>query len=257
MPSLLLPPLLLCLLALPVRAEPPVVPAVPTMVDLPALLRQLARNTPDSERLLEERLASFTMTSVVEELDGKERVKHTKKRVTQVRRVGARRVSQLLRAEDDGKDVTERVRREIAERGADEDRKKNEKGLSFPVPFTAESQPLHRFQLAGSDPRDPSKLRIRFWPAGRKGQDVMIGEGLVDPQTGMLHSLHFRPSQYPSSLIDRLDVSMEFRVEPGVGAVVQRIVGRGDGGLLFVRKHRRSTVTFTDVVFKPAQESKR
>ena len=254
----LLPLFALCLLSLPAAAQTEVpLPALPERVDLPTLLRQLAANTPDTEQLLEHRLSTFTMTSVAEELDGKGRVKHSKTRVTRVRDTGGKRVAELLRAQDDGRDVTEKVRRELAERGADEDRKKNEKGLSFPVPFTAESQPLHRFQLVGRDAKDPSKVRIRFWPAGRKGEDVMIGEALVDPAAGMLHSLKFRPSKYPSSFIDRLDISMDLRVEPGVGAVVHRIVGRGDGGLLFVRKHRRTTVTFTDVVFKPAPESKR
>ncbi len=257
-------PLLLCLglAPLPARAQPPAaepieVPTVPGMVDLPRLLRRLAANTPDSNHLLEERIAAFTMTSVVEELDGKGQVKHWKKRVTQVRNVGGRRVTHLALAEDDGKDVTQKVRQELAERGVDEDRKKNESELSFPVPFTAQSQPLHRFQLAGRDAKDPSKVRIRYWPAGRKGQDVMVGEALVDPAAGMLHSLQLRPTKFSSALIDRIDVWMQFRVEPDVGAVVQRIVGSGEGGLLFVRKRRRSTVTFTDVVFKPAPESKR
>jgi hypothetical protein len=258
MRQLLLLPILLCLLALPARAQAPdPKPPMPGAVDLPALLRRLAQNTPDSERLLEERLTTFTMTSVVEELDGKGRTKHTKKRVTRVQQVGGRRVATLLQAVDDGKDVTAKVRREIAERGADADRKKNENELSFPVPFTAESQPLHHFQLAGRDAKDPSKLRIRFSPAGRKGEDVMIGEALVDPEAGMLHWLKLRPSKFPSSLVDRLDIAMWFRVEPGVGAVMYRLVGQGEGGLLFVRKRRRSTVTFTDVVFKPAAESKR
>jgi len=224
-------------------------------VDLQALLRALAQNTPDSERLLEERVSGFTMTTFSEELDSKGRVKHTKLRITRVQEEGNQRVARLLRAMDDQKDVTEKKRKELDDKARDEDRKKNEKGLSFPVPFTAESQPLHRFQLVGPYAKDPSKVVIRFEPAGRKGTDVMIGEGVVDPVAGMLHSLRFRPSKYPSSLVDKMEIAMQFRTEPGVGAVVQRIVGQGDGGLLFVRKHRRTPVTFTDVVFKPGRAS--
>jgi hypothetical protein len=260
---LLLLPLSLLLLATPTAsAQPPAAaaappPAVAPQYDLPALLRTLARNTPDSERLLEERISAFTMTSLSEELDKKGRVKHAKLRVTRVREQNGQRVALLLKATDDGKDVTEKKRKELDDKARDEDRKKNEKGLSFPVPFTAESQPLHHFQLVGPDPRDPSLVRIRFWPAGRKGEDVMIGEARVDPAAGVVRSLSFRPSKYPSSLVDRLDIDMTFRTVPEVGAVVERIRGEGNGGLLFVRKYRRTTVTFTDVTFKPERESQR
>jgi hypothetical protein len=258
----LLLPLSLLLLATPTAsAQPPAAatppPAVAPQYDLPALLRTLARNTPDSERLLEERISSFTMTSLSEELDKKGRVKHAKLRITRVREQNGQRVALLLKATDDGKDVTEKKRKELDDKARDEDRKKNEKGLSFPVPFTAESQPLHHFQLVGPDPRDPSLVRIRFWPAGRKGEDVMIGEARVDPAAGVVRSLSFRPSKYPSSLVDRLDIDMTFRTVPEVGAVVERIRGEGNGGLLFVRRYRRTTVTFTDVTFKPERESQR
>ena len=248
------PPLLLALLLLSSpalaqgaaqQAPPPVheapQPAAP-QVSLADLLHRLAYNTPDSQELLEERLSSFTMTSFTEELDGKGRVKHNKLRVTRVHHEGERR-------------GLEKTRAELEKRGQAEDQKKNEKGLSFPVPFTAKSQPLHHFTLVGPDKKDPSKWVIHFEPAERKGTDVMVGDAVVDPKTAMLQWLRLRPTKYQSSLVDRIDVEMRFRVEPGVGAVVQRIVGEGDGGLLFVRKHRRSTVTFTDVVFKPARAS--
>lgn len=254
MPRLTLPLALLLLATWPAGAQPSAA-APPAGVDLSALLRTLAQNTPDTERLLEERVSGFTMTTLSEELDSKGRVKHTKLRVTRVQEEGGRRVATLLRALDDQKDVTEKKRKELDDKARDEDRKKNEKGLSFPVPFTAGSQPLHRFALAGRDPKDPSLVRIKFWPAGRKGEDVMIGEGRVDPVAGMLRSLRFRPSKYPGSFVDRLDVTMTFRSVPGVGAVMERLVGEGNGGLLFVRKYRRTTVTFTDVAFKPARAS--
>ncbi|MBF5041894.1 hypothetical protein FGE12_05785 [Aggregicoccus sp. 17bor-14] len=261
------PPLLLALLPLlapPALAQsaqptpPPVHVAPPpaaAQVNLADLLHRLAYNTPDSEELLEERLSSFTMTSFTEELDGKGRVKHNKLRVTRVHHEGERRVAQLVHAEDDGQDTTEKTRAELEKRGQAEDQKKNEKGLSFPVPFIARSQPLHHFTLVGPDKNDPTKVVVHFEPADRKGTDVMVGDAVVDPQTAMLQWLRLRPTKYQSSLVDRIDVEMRFRVEPGVGAVVQRIVGEGDGGLLFVRRHRRSTVTFTDVVFKPARAS--
>lgn len=244
-----LPSLVLCLLlVVPTDARP--APSATDPVDLPLLLRMLAANTPDLEELLEERIASFTMVSVVEELDGKGRVKHTKRRVSRVSEEGGKRKSVLVLAQDDGRDVTARQRRELREKGQDADLRKNEKDFAIRVPFTAASQPLHRFELAGRDARDPSKVRIRFEPAGRAGTDVMTGEALVDPTTGMLVSLRFRPTRYTSWLIKNLEVSMTFRAVPGVGAVVQHIVGRGDGGLLFVRKHQRATVTFSEVVFK-------
>jgi hypothetical protein len=145
---------------------------------------------------------------------------------------------------DDGKDLTAHYRAEAEKRAADE-------GLSFELPFTEQNLPRHRFSVVGPDAKDPSKLRLRFEPSGERGTEVLVGEALVDPQSGHVLQLAFRPSKYPSILIDRLDVQMDFRVHPGVGAVVSRMVVDGEGGLLFFKKRGRSTLHFADVVFKP------
>ena len=152
---------------------------------------------------------------------------------------------------DDGQDVTAHKRAEAEQREA-EQAQHGDKAGSFELPFTPQNQPRHRFSMVGPDAQDPTKLRLRFEPASEHGPQVMQGEALVDPERGHVLQLRFRPSKFPSMLIDRLDVEMDFRTHPEVGAVVSRLVVDGEGGLLFFKKRGRSTVTFTDVVFKPA-----
>jgi hypothetical protein len=231
--------LLLILLALPAHAEQP------AQVDLRALLQRIAQQTPGMSYLVQQRLQAMTVTSVSEELDGQGRATHTWERVRRMAEQDGKQASELLRAVDDGKDVT------AQKRGA-EQAQHGDKASSFELPFTPENQPRHRFSIIGPDAQDPSKLRLRFEPAAAPGPQVMQGEALVDPERGHVLQLRFRPSKFPSLLIDRLDVEMDFRTDPDVGAVVSRLGVEWEGGLLFFKKRGRSTVTFTDVVFKPA-----
>ena len=236
--------LLLLLLALPARAEQP-------QVDLSALLQRIAAGTPGMGYLVQQRLQSMTVTSVSEELDAQGRATHTWERVRRMAEQDGKQESELLRAVDDGQDVTAHKRAEAERRDA-EQAKHGDKASSFELPFTPENQPRHRFSMVGPDAQDPTKLRLRFEPASELGPQVMQGEALVDPRSGHVLQLRFSPSKFPSMLIDRMDVEMDFRAHPGVGAVLSRLGVEWEGGLLFFKKRGRSTVTFEDVVFKPA-----
>lgn len=241
--------LLVLLAALPARAREPAPLAGGT--DLAALLARIGESTPGMGYLVKERVQEMTVTSLTEERDGKGRVTHTYERVRRMREQDGEQTSELLRAVDDGQDVTARRREEAARRDAEGKGKQAEKGVAFELPFTKENLPRHRFTVLGRDAQDASKLRLGFEPAGERDPTVMVGEALVDAASGRVLQLRFRPSKYPSMFIDRLDVQMDFREQPGVGAVVSRLVVDGEGGLLFFKKRGRSTVSFTDVVFKP------
>jgi hypothetical protein len=248
--------LLLVLVTAPARAgAPEAAPAgtAPASQDLPTLLEHIGRNTPGMGYLVKERLQAMTVTSRTEERDGDGRVTHTYERVRRMSEQGGKQTSELVRAVDDGQDVTARRREEAHQRAADQKdgEKGDDKGLSFELPFTKENQARHRFTVLGPDAQDGRLLRVGFEPAGERDPQVMVGEALVDAQSGQVRQLRFRPSKFPSLLIDRLDVQMDFREQPGVGAVVSRLVVDGEGGVLFFKKRGRSTVSFTDVVFKP------
>jgi len=232
--------LLLVLLALPAHAG--------QQVDLRALLQRLGEGTPGMGYLVQQRLQAMTVTSVTEERDGKGRVTQTRERVQRMEERDGKRASELVLARDNGQDVTAQQRAEAEKRGKEQ----ADKSSSFELPFTPENQARHRFSIVGPDAQDPSKLRLRFEPADAPGPQVMQGEALVDPERGHVLQLRFRPSKFPSMLIDRMDVEMDFRAHPGVGAVVSRLGVEWEGGLLFFKKRGRSTVTFEDVVFKPA-----
>ncbi len=233
--------LLLVLLALPARAEQP-------QVDLPALLQRIAEGTPGMGYLVRERLQAMTVTSVTEERDGKGRVTFSRERVQRMAQQEGKQASELVLWRENGKDVTAEQRAEAQKRSTEG---AGDKLSAFELPFTPENQPRHRFSVVGPDAQDPRKLRLRFEPAGARDPQVLRGEALVDPESGHVLQLRFQPSKYPSMLIDRLDVEMDFRTHPEVGAVVSRLVVDGEGGLLFFKKRGRSTVTFSDVVFKP------
>lgn len=236
---------LLVLLALPARAEQP-------QVDLPALLQRIAEGTPGMGYLVRQRLQAMTVTSVTEERDGKGRVTFSRERVQRMAQQDGKQASELVLWRENGKDVTAEQRAEAQKRSAEG---AGDKLSAFELPFTPENQPRHRFSVVGPDAQDPTKLRLRFEPAGKRDPQVFRGEALVDPESGHVLQLRFQPSKYPSMLIDRLDVEMDFRTHPEVGAVVSRLVVDGEGGLLFFKKRGRSTVTFSDVVFKPVPEA--
>jgi hypothetical protein len=244
--------LLPLLAALPAQAREPAPAAGGAGTDLPALLQRIGESTPGMDYLVKERVREMTVTSRTEERDGKGRVTHTYERVRRMRHEDGKQTSELLRALDDGRDVTAERRAEAQKRAAEQqDAAKKEGGLSFELPFTKENQARHRFTVLGPDAQDGRLLRVGFEPAGERDPQVMVGEALVDSQSGQVRQLRFRPSKFPSLLIDRLDVQMDFREQPGVGAVVSRLVVDGEGGLLFFKKRGRSTLRFADVVFKP------
>ena len=90
---------------------------------------------------------------------------------------------------------------------------------SVNLPFAASHLTRHRFTLAGPDPKEPHRLRLRFEPRADTSPSIHKGEALVDPSTGQLIRLSYSPSELPT-MAHRVDVRMDFRPHPGVGQVL-------------------------------------
>lgn len=183
-------------------------------------------------------------TTVWEELDDEGR---TKSRLESVERNAwreGRRASTVVRATQDGKDVTGKVREQRAkEEKARAESKEKQFQLDY-LPFSPREQGRYRFEVKGPDSRQPHLLRIAFAPRDGKSPDGLVGEALVDGRRGELLRISTRPTQLPK-LADKVDITLEFDTSGAQGRELSRILATGEGGVLFIRRRVRSTTTFS------------
>jgi hypothetical protein len=227
----------------------------PPTVEAEVLARRLGETTWGMEELLAGKVEQVTITLRVEELDGDGNVKHTQERVDRVTVKDGQHHREVLQARKDGRDATESLRKDLEER-----QRKGEVRTAFNsvnLPFAASHLAQHRFSLAGPDPREPHRLRLRFEPRGddTKAPSVHKGEALVDPSSGQLVRLVYSPTELPD-MADRVDVRMDFRSQPGLGQVLDTLHVDAEGGFLFYRKHLRITARYSNLVLAKAQASR-
>jgi hypothetical protein len=214
-------------------------------LDAETLARRLGETTWGMEELFTGKVAEVTINLRIEELDGDGNVKHTQERVDRVTVKDGQQHRELLQASKDGQDATEALRKDLEER-----QRKGQVRTEFNsvnLPFAASYLPRHRFFLAGPDPKEPHRLRLRFEPRADKSPSLHKGEALVDPSTGQLLRLSYSPSELPD-MADRVDVRMDFRAWPGVGQVLDTLHVDAEGGFLFYRKYLRITARYLNLV---------
>jgi hypothetical protein len=214
-------------------------------VDAETLARRLGETTWGMEDLLAGKVEEMTITLRVEELDGDGNVKHSQERVDRVTVRDGQQRREILQARKDGQDATAAMRKDLEER-----QRKGQGRADFNsvnLPFASSYLAQHRFSLAGRDPKDPRRLRLRFEPRADKAPYVHKGEALVDPSTGQLIRLNYSPSELPN-MAHRVEVRMDFRTWPGVGQVLDTLHVDAEGGLLFYRKHLRITARYSNLV---------
>ncbi|WNG53606.1 hypothetical protein F0U59_01455 [Archangium gephyra] len=241
----------LLLSSLPVEAQG----GPPSTMQAEVLARRLGETTWGMEELLAGKVEQVTISLRVEELDGDGNVKHTQERVDRVTVKDGQHHRELLQARKDGQDATEALRKDLEER-----QRKGEVRTAFNsvnLPFAASHLAQHRFSLAGPDPREPHKLRLRFEPRAddTKAPSVHKGEALVDPSSGQLLRLVYSPTALPN-MANRVDVRMDFRAQPGMGQVLDTLHVDAEGGFLFYKKHLRITARYSNLVLAKAQASR-
>ena len=244
----------LLLLSLPLEARGEAQGGATPTVEAEVLARRLGETTWGMEELLAGKVEQVTITLRVEELDGDGNVKHTQERVDRVTVKDGQHHREVLQARKDGEDATEALRKDLEER-----QRKGEVRTAFDsvnLPFAASNLSRHRFSLAGPDPREPHRLRLRFEPrADDKAPSIHKGEALVDPSSGQLLRLVYSPTELPN-MADRVDVRMDFRAQPGMGQVLDTLHVDAEGGFLFYKKHLRITARYSNLVLAKAQASR-
>ncbi|MET0401044.1 MAG: hypothetical protein ABW123_01520 [Cystobacter sp.] len=217
----------------------------PAVRDADALARRLGETTWGMEELLAGKVEQVVVNLRMEELDGDGQVKHLQERVDRFWVKNGQQHREILQARKDGEDTTAALRKDLEER-----QRKGQGRAEFSsvnLPFTSASLPLHRFTLAGPDPKDPQRMRLRFEPRNDKAPWVHKGEAVVDPSTGQLLRIQYSPSILPD-MAQRVDVRMDFRPQPGLGQVLDTLYVEAEGGFLFYKKHLRITARYSQLV---------
>lgn len=217
--------------------------------ELTELLKKLAAHDDRVENAFHD--GAMTVTSHTEELDKNGKVETStdvKTRITHD--ANGNRTAKVLTATKDGKDAVAEEQRKAdrqemqgAGRGA---------GKNFGLaasPFASVSQPKYTFESFGKDLKDPSLLRIKFRPV-EPNSEVSAGEALVDPVAGELVHVTAHPAENPH-FVDQANFELDYGAKtPGVGRTLSRMNLEAEGSFLFLYKHVRAQVTFSEFDFK-------
>lgn len=198
------------------------------------------------EKLLENH--SHTTATRAEELDKKGKVESVTESVERVTLRGGRPEREILRYVRDGRDDTASEKKKRAGVKAGPPGKERSMRIGMKSPFEPGELDKHRFTLVGPDPVDPNRVTIRFEPKEKPSPETSVGEAVVDAATGAVIRLRFRPADNPK-FVDRLDVQMEYGAATPEGPALSRVTVDGAGGILFVKKRMKMTVTLSDYEF--------
>jgi len=191
---------------------------------------------------------SHTTATRSEELDKKGKPESVTESVERVTQRGGQADREVIRFVRDGKDDTAGEKKRRAEAKAEPPRKGGSIRIGAKSPLDAAEQAKHRFTLVGPDSADPNRVKIRFEPKGKPSPETSIGEAVVDAATGAIVRLRYRPADNPK-FVDRMDIQMEYGASTPEGPALSRVSIEGAGGLLFVKKRMRVTMTLSDYEF--------
>ena len=153
----------------------------------------------------------------------------------------------ILRATEDGEDVTANARRELSQReqaGHGGWEPPVPVDLELRVPFEASQQARYRFTLVGGT---PDVVLIAFEPRGDQHR-LWTGRAQVDVATGTILEIAGRPAVLPH-LVDQIDVRLEFLPTGPLGSTPARVRIEGQAHFLFIHRHLR----YTSVISAPLE----
>lgn len=209
-----------------------------------ALLDRIAERTKGVETFTSE--AQLKVSVVSDELDSDGKSKKHNELVFQVSRKDGKPHRVLISATEDGKDVSENTREELAEQDEKNGEKQNKNGsMSQASPFHPEQRAKYAFALLAPSAAEPQFVRIAFQPAGDKSSELMIGDATVDPQTGDLVRMSMRPSKNPT-FVSHLYMELEFDAPTPAGRALSKLTAKGAGGIAFIKKRFAVVTTFSD-----------
>jgi hypothetical protein len=228
--------------------------ALAFFIALPALGQELLHDPHSWVRAVRDRVfqegtpnrnGSVRMECRIEELDGSGQIKKTL--LLQHRRIyqnGTLR-EELLSATEDGKDVTERQRREEAgmDRHASRERWSLDDALAPSIPLLA--TPDGAYRLAFEKESAEGRLRISYSPREQK-PTLRAARGFIvlDDKDHLPVRHRFEPIPMPD-WIDKLVTDVRYTRIAGL-VVPDSTDTRAEGGFLFVRKRYRIRMRYHD-----------
>jgi hypothetical protein len=210
-------------------------------IALTPLLGKLATHAERFEQM--KKRASYTLSGKMDSLDVDGNVDGTKEIVVRVMPApDDEPITDVLRYTEDGEDKTEEAREKARERKARRQAEGKAK-KDFHLPFLASEQSRYVFTLVERDRVYPTRVRIAFVPKV-PAEDAYKGSAWVDENEGEVLSLGFSLSKNPT-FIDHVDITVSFDLPTKLGRAPSRLTFEAKGGLLFVRKRYRGTVTIS------------
>lgn len=200
-----------------------------------ALLQKLGERALALEAFAKQ--STVTVDVSGEEYDGEGKVKASSRAVVKVERKGEAAKRTLISFEENGKEITEKKRKEVEAQET-----KATRG-----PFHPEEQSKYVFTQLEPAKTHPTWVRIGFGPAKEKGEQIMVGEALVDPEGPTLRRLSMRPSKFPA-FVDSVAIEAELDAPTSAGMAMSSLEVRGVAGALFFKKRFRTVTRFRDYV---------
>lgn len=166
--------------------------------ELPALLHQVGLSVARGEAQVKR--LDYLERSVDEQRAADGKVLHRMERERRVLQAKGPRRQEVVRAVQDGKDVTGRARQAAAGKAPEEQ--------GNPSPLSPGEQAKYHFESKPSDAAHPGWLHLAFAPKGAPSPQLLVGEAWIDPKTAALRRLAFHPSaQSPS---EKMEVEVSY-----------------------------------------------
>lgn len=201
--------------------------------DLPALLAKVGAHVEKVEQQV--RVLDYVEHSVDEQLSESGEVLHRVEKTRKVVQSEGKRRQEIVKVVQDGQDVTGPAR--LAAQGQPMDEPGN------PHPLLPAEQARYQFELLAPDPAHPHWARVSFAPKGAPSPELMVGEALVDPETGFLRRLRLHPSNPPFGT-EKMDVEVDYDQLTPDGPLQSRMVANIEARMQAVHQRLRSTVTY-------------
>jgi hypothetical protein len=199
------------------------------------LLKRLAEHDARLDQIDDQ--GSFTTDTINEELDRSGNAVHTVELLVRTTHLEGKKRELLGKALKDGKDVTQEYKDKLKGSGPAQ-------AKEMRLPFSTKQQRDYLFKEIGSDPSNPSLLRIHFEPKGSWTDKLMVGDAVVDATSGELLRITARQSA-PDSNVDYLDIDFWFDHQTQLGRAPSKVAMKGEGGFLFLKSRFRHTVVYS------------
>jgi hypothetical protein len=194
--------------------------------DLPGVLARLGQKLATQKNQLAS--VDVTVTGRQEELDSKGKAEHVTESVVKTTHENGQVQHQVVKATQDGNDITEQMQKQMRVAMRDEGDAHAEN------PFEPGLQAAYRFTRAGSGPK--GEWIVHFEPA-QAGPTRIRGDALIDPASADLVRLTAEPVERPSHM-DKVQLVEEYGQKSPWGNLRSKMTMQAEGSIFWL-VHRR------------------